>query len=701
MPEHKRFQSKQKTWRKSTRAGTQPVPIKTNPGGGPLAPEHKRLQSKQKNLAEVPSRRNATEQFLAEVSSRRNATGSNQYKSWRRSPRAGTQTVPKNNPGGGPLTPEHKRFQSKQKTWQKSTRAGTQPVPINTNPGGGPLAPEHNRFQSEQILAEVSSRRNATGSNKYKSWRRSPRAGTQPVPINTNPGGGPLAPERNRFQSIQILAEVSSRRNATGSNQYKSWRRSPRAGTQTVPKNNPGGGPLTPEHKRFQSKQKPGGGPLAPEHNRSTINCGTPGRIANVETWPPSGGIAPSRTTEIARLLRAKDEPERGRDTLTHAQARVAFQLSLPTASAVQSDALQFSVRYGLRNLAQKLRVMELNCKQQIAAGRSKGTVPSPRMDINVDTNPKIPFLAKGIKHSALFIYGLSLFDDNLAEVKRFCEANEGAELNRFELNYSNLDRRELFRILHNTEARRDPIGELNGYLEEKLISYGYFLVSQANPLMLPPCSQTTATFRIHFLVIPANIHTCDPNAQTAFESGRMKMVLLRPVPAGKPFVESFGPNWRSSNPEPRPPGMRCILDLDYRGLPAATRCSTGQMGFSNRCDDQDQALHKQRCTDVEVIVPTPDFSGWKASAHSEQDPRRLSFGHSAYMPEQVWYLVDQITSRTSSDPSQDTLIASHVVRVGHVQQVGLRKIKSSKLSRPDINDSYDRPSATTVARES
>ncbi|EDS31086.1 Eftud2 protein [Culex quinquefasciatus] len=46
----------------------------------------------------------------------------------------------------------------------------------------------------------------------------------------------------------------------------------------------------------------------------------------------------------------------------------------------------------------------------------------------------------------------------------------------------------------------------------------------------------------------------------------------------------------------------------------------------------------------------------------------------------------------TSSDPRQATLIASHVVREwGMVKQVGLRKIKSSKLSRPDINDSYDR----------
>ncbi|KAL9701341.1 hypothetical protein quinque_004782 [Culex quinquefasciatus] len=159
---------------------------------------------------------------------------------------------------------------------------------------------------------------------------------------------------------------------------------------------------------------------------------------------------------------------------------------------------------------------------------------------------------------SRQFFYDLFLFDDNLAEQKRF----------EFELDYSNLDRRELFRILHNTEARRNPIGELNGYLKAKLISYGYFLVFQANPLMI-----TVTTGRRNYTIqnlnkiarlattllsnnrdylgriiswifpaIPANIHMCDPNAHTAFESGRMKMVLLRPVPAGKPFVEFFGP---------------------------------------------------------------------------------------------------------------------------------------------------------------
>uniref|UniRef100_A0A8D8AAF3 (northern house mosquito) hypothetical protein n=1 Tax=Culex pipiens TaxID=7175 RepID=A0A8D8AAF3_CULPI len=182
------------------------------------------------------------------------------------------------------------------------------------------------------------------------------------------------------------------------------------------------------------------------------------------------------------------------------------------------------------------------------------------------------------------FFYDLFLFDDNLAELKRFYEANEGAELSRFELEYSNLGQRVLFKIVHNTDARRNPIGELNGYLGEKLISNGYFLVFQANPLMITATTgrrnytiqnlnklarlATTLLSNNHdylgrniswiFPAIPANIHTCDPNAHTAFESGRMKMVLLRPVAAGQPFVESFGPTWWSSDPEPRPPGMSC-----------------------------------------------------------------------------------------------------------------------------------------------
>uniref|UniRef100_A0A8D8G2T2 SET and MYND domain-containing protein 4 n=1 Tax=Culex pipiens TaxID=7175 RepID=A0A8D8G2T2_CULPI len=59
--------------------------------------------------------------------------------------------------------------------------------------------------------------------------------------------------------------------------------------------------------------------------------------------------------------------------------------------------------------LMPKLLERESECKQQIVRGNSKGTVPCPRMGINVDTNPKIPFLARGIamSHDAKFGRGL------------------------------------------------------------------------------------------------------------------------------------------------------------------------------------------------------------------------------------------------------------------------------------------------------
>ncbi|KAL9702831.1 hypothetical protein quinque_006349 [Culex quinquefasciatus] len=47
--------------------------------------------------------------------------------------------------------------------------------------------------------------------------------------------------------------------------------------------------------------------------------------------------------------------------------------------------------------LMPKLLAREVNCKREIGYGLSHGTVPHPLADINVEVNPKIPFLAKGI----------------------------------------------------------------------------------------------------------------------------------------------------------------------------------------------------------------------------------------------------------------------------------------------------------------
>lgn len=59
--------------------------------------------------------------------------------------------------------------------------------------------------------------------------------------------------------------------------------------------------------------------------------------------------------------------------------------------------------------LMPKLLAREQNCRQKMAAGQSKNTVPRARMQINVDTNPRIPFLADDIvmNYDAKFGRGL------------------------------------------------------------------------------------------------------------------------------------------------------------------------------------------------------------------------------------------------------------------------------------------------------
>ncbi|EDS44873.1 U5 snRNP-specific protein [Culex quinquefasciatus] len=329
--------------------------------------------------------------------------------------------------------------------------------------------------------------------------------------------------------------------------------------------------------------------------------------------------------------------------------------------------------------LMPKLRVRELNCEQQIAAGRLKGTVPSPRIDINFDINPKIPFLAKGMRDfnpgdvimdaeplltaidfnlcyencshcgvkfsnslipcpgcvfsmycgekcrqkswklwhqfvatklrnfsnfnllstPRLFFYGLYLFDDNLAELNRFCEGKP-------RLDYSNLDRRELFRILQNTEDRRDPTGELNGYLEEKLISY-------ANPLMV-----TVTTGRRNFTI------------QTLNKLARLATTLLS---SNRDYLGRVVCRRRRG----------CEIDSERSeafSYANQTKCSTGRMGFSK------------------ITACTVPAIG------------------------------------TSSDPRQATLIASHVVREWGMSSK-LACGKSSLLSFRAPTSTI----ATTVAR--
>ncbi|KAL9702863.1 hypothetical protein quinque_006381 [Culex quinquefasciatus] len=317
--------------------------------------------------------------------------------------------------------------------------------------------------------------------------------------------------------------------------------------------------------------------------------------------------------------------------------------------------------------LLRKLLARELNCKQQIAAGHSKGTVPCPRMDINVDTNPRIPFLAKGIvmtydpkfgrglyaerefnpgdiiineklelcgldygyvyRHCnqcgsdvsyslipcpactfcmycseeclelnwkffhrfecgvatklcsvscitdmlfvRLFLYGLSQFGDDLQAMMEFCEPEVTELSNPLKLDYTNLNRLEVFKAMHNTKPR---VGVDDNEDVVKCTAACYYVVFLNNPVVNSIIS--TAAHRQFFhqsllrytrvalalmtscvntygqtinVIRPIGSlfnHSCDPNATMVVDSGGAKVILLRPLGKGEQIFISNGPTW-------------------------------------------------------------------------------------------------------------------------------------------------------------
>uniref|UniRef100_A0A8D8N503 SET and MYND domain-containing protein 4 n=1 Tax=Culex pipiens TaxID=7175 RepID=A0A8D8N503_CULPI len=329
--------------------------------------------------------------------------------------------------------------------------------------------------------------------------------------------------------------------------------------------------------------------------------------------------------------------------------------------------------------LMPKLLARELNCKQQIVLGQSKGTVPRPMMSINVDTHPRIPFLADGIgmnyyprcgrglaaekdfnpgdvildekielcgidfdlschncNHCSarfnyslipcptcpifmycsqecleqnwkfyhrfecgvatklssasfvtlmvtprLFFYGLSQFGDDLQAMMEYCEPEVTEPSNPLDLDYTNLNRLEVYKALYTNHPFSDP--EIEYVM--KYVACVYYVVFLENPAV-SSIIRTAAQQRFFLLSLLQHArlscslladtsdsqsrslgtispvysicnHSCDPNAATFIDSGRSKVIILRPVHKGEQIVTSYGPTWW----HPRPGhilGFRC-----------------------------------------------------------------------------------------------------------------------------------------------
>lgn len=368
--------------------------------------------------------------------------------------------------------------------------------------------------------------------------------------------------------------------------------------------------------------------------------------------------------------------------------------------------------------LMPKLLQRERNCKQKIADGHAIKAVPCPRVSLNVEVNPKIPFLAKGIKMKydpkfgrglvaekdfnpgdvisdeklelcgidynlsfqacsqcsarlvcilipcpkcpffmycseeclemnwklyhrfecavasnlcsvsrsvdmltpRLFFYGLSSFGDNLKAMMEYCERPIVTESNPLELDYTNENRLEVFKALHNTKPRCN----LEQVKYANNTAAAYYVAFLSNPVVKAIIrTERQRQFFLRSLVFYGKVeqylstesgfggemvacirstgslinHSCDPQAVTLSQAGRIKLVMLRPVRKGEQIFTSYGPTWYST-----------IIHgpLPFKCLCIVCDCHEKASREWHRLTERDYLPQSAR-KDLEVLYPVKD----------------------------------------------------------------------------------------------
>uniref|UniRef100_A0A1Q3EVD4 SET domain-containing protein n=1 Tax=Culex tarsalis TaxID=7177 RepID=A0A1Q3EVD4_CULTA len=316
--------------------------------------------------------------------------------------------------------------------------------------------------------------------------------------------------------------------------------------------------------------------------------------------------------------------------------------------------------------LLPKLLAREVSCRDRIAEGHSKGTASNATLDINVDANPSIPFVANGISMAQydgmgrglvavhdfntgdvilnepaelcfgsfersytncahcgaefrsslipcpgcvsymycgkecrkesfrtvhrfeckvatkltnvtctnmliaarMFFHGLTAFNDNITEYLNYCRSYAAIDSRPLELRFPNPDPVDVFKVLHHTKPNRNRAMEHT----LKLCVTAFYAVFLKSPLvskMFYTAAQRIAMLRsllLHGRVCASLVlnqederggwfgalspiatllnHSCDPNATAFIDSGKIKIVVLRPIQKGDQISISYQPVW-------------------------------------------------------------------------------------------------------------------------------------------------------------
>ncbi|XP_065073820.1 SET and MYND domain-containing protein 4-like [Ochlerotatus camptorhynchus] len=313
--------------------------------------------------------------------------------------------------------------------------------------------------------------------------------------------------------------------------------------------------------------------------------------------------------------------------------------------------------------LMPKLQARELRCKGKIDAGEHKSSTPCPKLVVNVEPNPKIPFVAQGIAMKELphfgrsmvaerdfkagsvilcekpmmvsispeakyklcqscssenflslipcphcvsvmycseecwkkgwdvghrfecgiydklasmpfdecqmgpkmLFYGLTLFNDDVKKMRKYCRSHGRTGSNPFDLDYTKENPLDAFKVFHT--AKMQPRGHTLDnvyrlvtailytiYIQQPLIRSLFVTKTQQNFLLKCIFEYSIVVNRLivvrepsidllHTVASVCN-HSCDPNTHVMYRSSQLKFVVIRPICKGEQICISYGPIW-------------------------------------------------------------------------------------------------------------------------------------------------------------
>ncbi|XP_058463040.1 SET and MYND domain-containing protein 4-like [Malaya genurostris] len=165
-----------------------------------------------------------------------------------------------------------------------------------------------------------------------------------------------------------------------------------------------------------------------------------------------------------------------------------------------------------------------------------------------------------------MFFYGLSLFEDNIEEMMKFCKSHpKSSETNPFKIDFTTADRLKQFELFHKVQDKNRY--ELNDEIVFRFLAALYYEVYLTHPTVKSIfAKQCHKNFMLHsfldyirtaafmkigpgqhyteqlFLFAALCNHSCDPNTLSLHTENQLKFIVLRPIAENDEILISYGP---------------------------------------------------------------------------------------------------------------------------------------------------------------